>query len=43
MPAALRHVINHGFKAFENMNPSDDQKLKEVRSVSHCIKKLMKC
>jgi len=43
MPAALRRVINHGFKAFENMNPSDVQKLKEVKYVSHCIKELVKC
>lgn len=33
MPAALHRVINHGFKAIENMNPTDAQKLKEVRSL----------
>jgi len=43
MPAALRHVINHGFKAFENMNQSDVKELKEVKYVSHCIKELVKC
>lgn len=43
MPAALRRVINHGFKNFENMNPSDVQELKEVKYVSHCIKELVKC
>jgi hypothetical protein len=43
MPAALRRVINHGFKAFENMNRIDTQKLQEVRYVSFCIKKLVKC
>jgi hypothetical protein len=42
MPAALRRVINRGFKAFENMSPSDVQELKEVRCVSHCIKELVK-
>jgi hypothetical protein len=40
MPEDLRRVINCGFKAFENMKPSDVMKLKEVRS---CIKKLVKC
>ncbi|KDR14736.1 putative helicase mov-10-B.1 [Zootermopsis nevadensis] len=30
-PQALRHVINHGFKPLENMNPAVAQKLKEVR------------
>jgi hypothetical protein len=43
MPAALRRVINRGFKTFENMDPSDVQKLQEVRYVSHYIKKLVKC
>jgi hypothetical protein len=43
MPAALRRVINHGFKAFENMNANDVQKLKEVRYVFHCIKELVNC
>jgi hypothetical protein len=38
MPAALRRVINHGFQALENMNPTDVQQLKEVRYVPHCIK-----
>ncbi|GFG34137.1 hypothetical protein Cfor_08140 [Coptotermes formosanus] len=33
MPAALRRVINHGFQALENMNPTDVQQLKEVRSL----------
>jgi len=33
MAASLRRVINHGFKAFENMNPRDVQELKEVRSL----------
>jgi len=43
MPTALRRVINHGFKAFENMNPSDVEELKKVKYVSHCIKELVKC
>jgi hypothetical protein len=43
MPADLRRVINHGFKAFENMKPSDVKKLKEVKYVSYCIKKLVEC
>jgi helicase MOV-10 len=33
MPTALRRVINHGFKAFENMNPSDVEELKKVKSL----------
>lgn len=33
MPAALHRVINHGFKAFENMNRYDVQELKEIRSL----------
>jgi len=43
MPAALRRIINRGFKTFENMDSSDVQKLQEVRCVSHYIKKLVKC
>jgi hypothetical protein len=31
LPETLRRIINHGFKAFENMNPAVVQKLKEVR------------
>jgi len=33
MPAALRRVINHGFKAFDNMNLNDVQELKEIKSL----------